>query len=175
SRAGANRALGAGAARRGGGDRFDGNAGDEGTKAGHRRTTRTAGYFGRPSRGAGHQGCCKGVTRGGRCLGNHPPHPPMSSAVLTPTASVMPPVETPLPVHLTRFVGRTTELQEIARMLASTRLLTLTGAGGSGKTRLAREAAAVASPDFTNVGWADLAPITDAALVPQPVATPLHL
>jgi predicted ATPase/DNA-binding SARP family transcriptional activator len=100
----------------------------------------------------------------------------MSSAVLIPTAApAAPSVQMPLPVHLTRFIGRTTELQEIARMLAATRLLTLTGAGGSGKTRLAREAAAVASPDFSNVGWVDLASITEAALLPQQVATALHL
>jgi predicted ATPase len=60
-------------------------------------------------------------------------------------------------------------------MLASTRLLTLTGAGGSGKTRLAREAAAQSSANFTNIGWADLAPISDEALVPQQVATALRL
>jgi len=99
----------------------------------------------------------------------------MSSAVLTPPLATQPPVQAPLPVHLTRFIGRTTELQEISRMLAGTRLLTLTGAGGSGKTRLAREAAAVAGPDFTNVGWADLAPITDRTLVPQQIATALRL
>lgn len=86
-----------------------------------------------------------------------------------------PPVTVPLPVHLTRFIGRTTELQEISRILAGTRLLTLTGAGGSGKTRLAREAAAVAAPDFMNIGWTDLAPITEPALVPQQVATALRL
>ena len=44
-----------------------------------------------------------------------------------------------LPIHLTRFVGRDAELNELARLLSGTRLLTLTGAGGSGKTRLARE------------------------------------
>src|SRR6476659_1236005 len=99
----------------------------------------------------------------------------MSTTVLTPAVSTNPPVTVPLPVHLTRFIGRTTELQELSRILAGTRLLTLTGAGGSGKTRLAREAAAVAAPDFTNIGWADLAPISEAALVPQQVATALRL
>ena len=49
---------------------------------------------------------------------------------------------TDLPVHLTRFIGRGHELTELARLIGSTRLLTLTGAGGSGKTRLAREVAA---------------------------------
>ena len=57
-----------------------------------------------------------------------------------------------LPVHLTRFIGRERELSEIARLLGTTRLLTLTGAGGSGKTRLAREAAAQAAASFGRVG-----------------------
>ncbi len=80
-----------------------------------------------------------------------------------------------LPVHLTRFIGRTNELNEIARILSGTRLLTLTGAGGSGKTRLAREAAAHLAAHFAHVGWVDLAPISDRALVPQQVATALRL
>jgi type II secretory pathway predicted ATPase ExeA len=46
-----------------------------------------------------------------------------------------------LPASLTSFVGRAKELVEVKRALAMTRLLTLTGAGGSGKTRLALEAA----------------------------------
>ena len=46
-----------------------------------------------------------------------------------------------VPVHLTRFVGRGRELDDLAQLLLSARLLTLTGAGGSGKTRLAEELA----------------------------------
>jgi predicted ATPase/DNA-binding SARP family transcriptional activator len=97
------------------------------------------------------------------------------------TTLVNPPVQAKLPdgvallpVHLTRFIGRTTELGEVSRLLGGTRLLTLTGAGGSGKTRLAREAAAV-STGFERIGWVDLAPIGDAALLPQQVATALQL
>ena len=45
-----------------------------------------------------------------------------------------------LPVYLTPFVGRGRELEELSRLIPSARLLTLTGAGGSGKTRLASEA-----------------------------------
>ena len=47
-----------------------------------------------------------------------------------------------LPAELTSFVGRRQELREVKRLLATTRLLTLTGSGGAGKTRLALRAAA---------------------------------
>ena len=80
-----------------------------------------------------------------------------------------------LPVHLTRFVGRDRELDDIARLAASTRLLTLTGAGGSGKTRLAREAVVRIAPSFARIGWVDLAPLADADLIAQQAAAALHL
>ena len=80
-----------------------------------------------------------------------------------------------LPVHLTRFVGRDRELDDIVRLVGTTRLLTLTGAGGSGKTRLAREAALRASGSFGHVAWADLAPLSDPQLLPQAVAAALHV
>ena len=55
-----------------------------------------------------------------------------------------------LPVPLTSFVGRTREIDEIAQLLGTTRLVTLTGAGGCGKTRLAQEAASlVKSTNFS--------------------------
>jgi predicted ATPase len=50
-------------------------------------------------------------------------------------------METNLPVSLTVFVGRERELRELGRLLLQTRLVTLTGPGGCGKTRLAVEAA----------------------------------
>src|SRR5688500_15782535 len=80
-----------------------------------------------------------------------------------------------LPVHLTRFVGRDRELDDLARMAASTRLLTLTGAGGSGKTRLARETVIRIAPAFARVGWVDLAPLADADLLAPQAAAALHL
>jgi predicted ATPase/DNA-binding SARP family transcriptional activator len=80
-----------------------------------------------------------------------------------------------LPVHLTPFIGRERELDAIGSLMERERLVTLTGAGGSGKTRLAREAAARAAPGFERVIWVDLAPITDGALIPQQVAAALHL
>ncbi|HEX7978894.1 MAG TPA: BTAD domain-containing putative transcriptional regulator [Gemmatimonadaceae bacterium] len=80
-----------------------------------------------------------------------------------------------VPVHLTRFVGRDRELDDLARLLLSARLLTLTGAGGSGKTRLAEELALRCGDSFERVGWVDLTPIGDASLVAQLIATTLHV
>src|SRR4249920_2473730 len=80
-----------------------------------------------------------------------------------------------LPIHLTRFVGRDAELNELARLLSGTRLLTLTGAGGSGKTRLARELAAHGIGDYTRIGWVDLSSLSDSSLVAQEVASALRV
>jgi predicted ATPase/DNA-binding SARP family transcriptional activator len=80
-----------------------------------------------------------------------------------------------LPVHLTRFIGRDHELEELSSLVGSARLLTLTGAGGSGKTRLAREVALRASGEFDRVVWADLAPVGEPALLPVRVAADLHV
>lgn len=80
-----------------------------------------------------------------------------------------------LPVHLTPFVGRARELQDLAELLDETRLLTLTGAGGSGKTRLARELTERAAAKFERVGWVDFASIQDAELIPQQIAAALQL
>ena len=80
--------------------------------------------------------------------------------------------QTNLPFPATLFVGRSRELQEVAELLerAEVRLLTLTGAGGSGKTRLALQAAAAAAGDYPDgVWWVPLAPLTDADQV-MPVA-----
>jgi predicted ATPase/DNA-binding SARP family transcriptional activator len=80
-----------------------------------------------------------------------------------------------VPVHLTRFVGRGRELEDLAQLLLSARLLTLTGAGGSGKTRLAEELAVRFGDRFDRVGWVDLAPLADANLLAQLVATTLRV
>ena len=79
-----------------------------------------------------------------------------------------------LPDPLSSFVGRETELREIARLLDTTRLLTLTGAGGSGKTRLALEAARRAHARFADgVWWVELAPIEDPSLLAAAVLAAL--
>ena len=82
---------------------------------------------------------------------------------------------TDLPVHLTRFIGRGHELTELAQLIGSTRLLTLTGAGGSGKTRLAREVAASEAGRYARIAWVDLAPIADPSIIGREVATTLHI
>jgi predicted ATPase/class 3 adenylate cyclase/DNA-binding CsgD family transcriptional regulator len=76
-----------------------------------------------------------------------------------------------LPVELSSFVGRERELGEVREKLTSTRLLTLTGAGGCGKTRLALQAAADAFERFPGgVWWVELAPIVDPGLLGEAVA-----
>lgn len=79
-----------------------------------------------------------------------------------------------LPAQLSSFIGRERELAEIDALLGSTRLLTLTGAGGVGKTRLALEAARRALEHFPGGVWlVDLAPLSDPALVLQTIAAAL--
>src|SRR5205085_1044914 len=81
-----------------------------------------------------------------------------------------------LPAELTSFVGRRQELHELKRLLTTTRLLTLTGSGGTGKTRLALRAAADMSRGFPDVAWlVSLAPIQDPMLVTQAVFNALGL
>jgi predicted ATPase/class 3 adenylate cyclase/DNA-binding CsgD family transcriptional regulator len=76
-----------------------------------------------------------------------------------------------LPAQLTSFVGRDAELAQVQELLGENRLLTLTGAGGAGKTRLAIQLAAQLSGEFGDGVWyVDLAPITDPELVPLTVA-----
>jgi predicted ATPase/class 3 adenylate cyclase/DNA-binding CsgD family transcriptional regulator len=85
-------------------------------------------------------------------------------------------VSTRLPVQLTSFVGRDAQLTQLRELLAQNRLVTLTGAGGVGKTRLAIQIAAELSDGFTDGVWyVDLAPITDPELVPVTVARALGL
>jgi hypothetical protein len=78
-----------------------------------------------------------------------------------------------LPVALTPFVGRAQELDELSTVLARSRLLTLTGAGGTGKTRLALKAAATLAAYPNGVWLVELAPLRDGAQVPAAVAAAL--
>ena len=81
-----------------------------------------------------------------------------------------------LPQQATSFIGRETELAELRRLLAGTRLLTLTGSGGCGKTRLGLQLAAEALEQFPDGAWlVELAPLADPGLVPQTAATVLGL
>ena len=81
-----------------------------------------------------------------------------------------------LPVQVTSFVGREHEIGEVKRLLGSTSLLTLTGSGGSGKTRLALQAAADLLEDSGDGVWlVELASLTDPILVPQSVVSVLGM
>jgi predicted ATPase/class 3 adenylate cyclase len=81
-------------------------------------------------------------------------------------------IPTNLPIRLTTFVGRGREVAEIGELLDSARLVTLTGPGGTGKTRLALKAASEVLHRFRDgVFFVDLAPITNPALVPSAILT----
>ncbi len=71
-----------------------------------------------------------------------------------------------LPAQLTSFIGREQEIAELKELLATTRLVTLTGAGGSGKTRLAVQVAGDLVPEYLDGVWlVELAALSDANLV----------
>jgi predicted ATPase/DNA-binding CsgD family transcriptional regulator len=79
-----------------------------------------------------------------------------------------------LPSELSSFIGREKELAEVRQLLEDTRLLTLTGSGGCGKTRLALVAASEVVGKFEDGVWlVELAPLADPSLVPQAVASTL--
>ncbi len=79
-----------------------------------------------------------------------------------------------LPLQLTSFIGREKETAEVKRLLDSTRFLTLTGSGGSGKTRLALQVAAELLDTCKDGAWLiELAPVSDPAFVPNVLAAVL--
>jgi class 3 adenylate cyclase len=81
-----------------------------------------------------------------------------------------------LPIQLTTFVGREGEIARVKALLTTTRLLTLTGVGGTGKSRLSLQVAAEVLESFPDGVWfVELAPLSDPALVPQAVAAVLGL
>ena len=81
-----------------------------------------------------------------------------------------------LPIPLSTFIGREHEIAEIQRLLASNRLITLTGPGGCGKTRLGLKVAHELLKEFENAVWfIELASITDSWFVPQTIATILNV
>ncbi len=108
-------------------------------------------------------------------LGSRTPPQPSQTEVLSPRHN--------LPVQFTSFIGREKELAEIQRLLIPSlsaaqaegvRLLTLTGPGGTGKTRLALQAATHLLDRFPDgVWWIELALLSDHALVPQTLAAVL--
>jgi predicted ATPase/class 3 adenylate cyclase len=81
-----------------------------------------------------------------------------------------------LPVQMTSFIGRGQEMTEIKQALAQHHLVTLTGAGGAGKTRLSLQVAADVIDEFSDGVWfVDLAPVSDPAFVPQGIAAALNV
>jgi predicted ATPase/class 3 adenylate cyclase len=87
-------------------------------------------------------------------------------------------LETPsnLPTQMTTFVGRRREAEEVAELVRRSRLVTLTGPGGTGKTRLSLQVAAQLQAEFSGGAFfVDLSPISDPALIPTTIATALGL
>lgn len=93
--------------------------------------------------------------------------PPLKSLDTLPTN---------LPLQLTSFIGREKEIEEVKQLLSRTRLLTLTGSGGCGKTRLALQVAADLLDEYPDGIWlVELASLTAPALVPLTVASILNV
>jgi predicted ATPase/class 3 adenylate cyclase len=87
-------------------------------------------------------------------------------------------LETPsnLPTQMTTFVGRRREADEVADLVRRSRLVTLTGPGGTGKTRLSLQVAAAVRDEFSGGAFfVDLSPISDPALIPTTIASALGL
>src|SRR6266849_1958411 len=94
----------------------------------------------------------------------------------TQADNAMAPVSASLPAPLTLFVGREAEVAEVAALLAETRLLTLTGPGGAGKTRLAlRLVASVAGRSPDGVWFVDFSPLSGREFVWDRVASTLGI
>jgi non-specific serine/threonine protein kinase len=83
-----------------------------------------------------------------------------------------PPAAHNLPLQLTRFIGREREIAEVNSLMATERLVTLTGAGGAGKTRLALQIAQGLVENFPHGIWLiELAPLADPELIPHTIAS----
>jgi len=98
--------------------------------------------------------------------------PTSQSPGLSRPQSTSPAALAGFPVHLTEFIGRHRELTDVSTLLETTRVLTLTGAGGTGKTRLASEVAGRATSFYRHV-WVDLAALTDGDQIPQQITSTL--
>lgn len=122
-----------------------------------------------------------------RALGNHrlkdfDAPAPLYQIVCADLPADFPPLKTldarpnNLPAQLSSFIGRERELEELVRALRATRLLTLSGVGGAGKTRLSLQLAEKMLDAFADGVWfIELARLSDAALIPQTIATALGL
>jgi len=97
-------------------------------------------------------------------------------STVSPARALPPRARHNLPTPMTRFIGRQDELAEIAADIRACRLVTLTGSGGVGKTRLALRVAQEVLDDFPNGVWlVEMAPLSDPALVPQQTAIALGM
>ena len=100
-----------------------------------------------------------------------PAHASLPSATSPPPSA---PLGSSLPEYPTKFIGRTGQIEYVKRLLLDTRLLTLTGVGGCGKTRLAVRVASEIGADYSGgVHFVDLGSLTDPALVGPAVAKAL--
>ncbi|HEY5984701.1 MAG TPA: tetratricopeptide repeat protein [Anaerolineales bacterium] len=79
-----------------------------------------------------------------------------------------------LPLQITSFIGRENEVDQVRSLIRKSRLVTLTGSGGTGKTRLALQAVGALLNDFPDGIWLiELAPLSDPTLVPGTIASAL--
>jgi predicted ATPase len=101
-------------------------------------------------------------------------HPVLSAAVVQADAHALPPHN--LPIQLTSFIGREKQIAELKGLLERAHLLTLTGSGGCGKTRLSLQVAEDVLKQFPDGVWlVELAPLSDPALVAKTVADVLSV
>jgi len=81
-----------------------------------------------------------------------------------------------LPTQLTSFIGRTNEIHAVKKLIQENRIVTLTGSGGCGKTRLSIQVASELQAHFPHGVWLiELAPLSDPALVPQAILSTFKL
>jgi predicted ATPase/class 3 adenylate cyclase len=103
----------------------------------------------------------------------------LTQLVVTGLAQEFPPprtleIPTNLPPQMTEFIGRTREAEVVADLVRRSRLLTLSGPGGTGKTRLALQVAGQLRGEFGGgVFFVDLSPLTDPDLIPTTIAVAL--
>ena len=114
--------------------------------------------------------------------GSRAPRAPLAARRSPACRSEFPPIASldavpnNLPTRLTTFLGREREIGEVAELLDRSRLLTLTGPGGTGKTRLSLEVAGRSLARYPDgVFFVELASITDPDLVPATIAQALGL
>jgi predicted ATPase/transcriptional regulator with XRE-family HTH domain len=101
---------------------------------------------------------------------------PLSLSLEPSHAETQPEQRTNLPFPLTNFVGRVNERAELVELLRANRLVTLTGTGGSGKTRLALQVSSDLLERFADGVWfVDLSPVRDGYFVAQAIASALDL